>query len=149
MNDPIIRHPQMFKMHKFIFLASKAIDRVLETRLHIGFSQCLILMYVQKHPGVSQRDIAHDRDITPAAVSRHVESLVQHGYLTHSENIKNKKEHILDVSDKGKNLLEKVMTIMNTEIDSLFSDIPATDVETIDRVFSKLLVYFDDTEHGC
>lgn len=149
MKDPVIRHPEIFKMHKFMFLAAKSMDKVLEAKLHIGFSQCMILMYVHKHPGVSQRDISHDREITPAAVSRHVETLVEKEYLRQGENQKNKREHILIVSPKGEHLLEKIMTLMDAEIENLFSGVSKEEIHTIDSVFSKLLSSFDSHRSEC
>lgn len=133
----------MMKMHKFMFLAAKQIDKKLDSELGIGFSQCMILMYVSAHTGVSQKNISKNRDITPAAVSRHIEALVKKKYLQLRSNKTNKREHILAVTSEGLYILENMVKIMNKELDVLCVAITAEETRLIDDVFTKLLSAID------
>ncbi len=119
-------------------------DRLLDEALHVGFSQSMILLYVKKNPRVSQRHISHDRDITPAAVSRHIEALVQKGYILQKDNTENKREHILEVSDRGEELVEEMITLMNDELDRVFNTINQQEMDEIDLLFNKLLNVFGE-----
>lgn len=137
-----LKYPHIFKVQKFMFLASKNLDRLLDNSFDIGFSQCMILLFVENNPRVSQRHISNERDITPAAVSRHVESLVEKGYLRQEENRRNKREHILEVSAEGERVARRMVELMNEELDRMFHEVNRREMDEIDRLFTKLLMMF-------
>lgn len=141
-----LNHPHILKIHKFMFLASKSIDKILDEMLDIGFSQSMILMYIHSHPKTSQRDISSSRNITPAAVSRHVDILIQKDYIKLKENELNKREHILEISPMGEEVLFQVIGIINRELDTICHDLEKKEIEEVDKIFSKLLNSFDDKD---
>lgn len=147
MKDIKLNHPHVLKMHKVSFLTSKSIDRVLDEFLHIGFSQSMILMYIHKHPKVSQREISSNRDITPAAVSRHIDMLIQKDYIKQKENELNKREHILETSEKGEKILVDIINTINNQLDGLFKNLNEDEIETLDKIFTKLLSSFKDSKN--
>ena len=53
------------------------------------------------------------------------------------------------MSQKGEHLLEKIMTLMDAEIENLFSGVSKEEIHTIDSVFSKLLSSFDSHRSEC
>lgn len=144
--DPNIKHQNILKIHSFVSLLTKDIDQKLDEETETGFSQCMILMYVKDNPGANQRNISEGRHITPAAVSRHIENLINKKYIKVSDK-KNRKEHSLELSDRGMDMLQRMILIVNQELDSLFSDISRREMESMDRIFSRLLSdYFDTNE---
>lgn len=145
-NNKHLKHEYMLKMHKFMFLASKSLDRLLNDDLNIGFSQCMILMFVDHHPRVSQRDISDFRDITPAAVSRHVETLVTKGYMFQQENVQNKREYILEVSDQGRELLDEALQRINDELDRICIHVSREEAALLDDLYNRLLSSIDDEQ---
>lgn len=145
MKDIKLNHPHILKIHKVSFLTSKSINKVLDEFLHIGFSQSMILMYIHKHPKVSQREISSNRNITPAAVSRHIEMLIQKDFIKQKENELNKREHILEISEKGEEILTDVVDTINNHLENLFNDLDDEEIKTLDRIFTKLLGSFDDS----
>jgi len=141
-----LHHPHILKIHKFMFLASKSIDKILDEVLNIGFSQSMILMYINTHPKTSQRDISSNRNITPAAVSRHIDILIQKEYIQLKENKLNRREHILEISPKGEDVLYQIINIVNDQLDIICHDLDKKEIAEVDKIFTKLLISFDDKD---
>ncbi len=134
-----IHHPHMLQIHSLLEWATKEIDRVLDESLDIGFSQCMILMYLAQNPKVSQRDISYERNITPAAVSRHIVSLSRRGYVVLQENRDNRREHVVELSVIGEDVIDHAARIIDRELSRIFGDLTPEEL----RVLEKILGRFD------
>lgn len=135
------RNP-ILKIHKFVFLAEKALDRRLQHDVGLSFSQCMILVHVAHNPQISQRHVACERDITPAAVSRHIEALVEAGLISRFDREHNKREHVLEVTVYGKGVVKTAEEVLEEEIESLMKQLSNDDVKRVDSVFDRLLSRF-------
>jgi DNA-binding MarR family transcriptional regulator len=49
--------------------------------LGVSPSYAFLMMYVNDHPGVIQKDLSNQLDLAPSTVTRFVDALVQKGYL--------------------------------------------------------------------
>lgn len=132
----------ILKIHKFVFLAEKALDRRLQHDVGLSFSQCMILVHVAHNPQISQRHVACERDITPAAVSRHIESLVSSGLISRLDREHNKREHVLEVTIYGRGVVKNAEEILDEEIESILKQLSRDDVSRVDSVFDRLLSRF-------
>ena len=135
------RNP-ILKIHKFVFLAEKALDRRLQHDVGLSFSQAMILVHVAHHPHISQRHVAYERDITPAAVSRHIEALVEAGLISRFDREQNKREHVLEVTLRGRGIVKTAEEALEEEIDALMKQLSRDDVQKVDSVFDRLLSRF-------
>lgn len=135
------RNP-ILKIHKFVFLAEKALDRRLQHDVGLSFSQCMILVHVAHNPHISQRHVAYERDITPAAVSRHIEALVEAGLISRFDREQNKREHVLEVTIRGRGIVKTAEEVLEEEIDALMEQLSNDDVKKVDSVFDRLLSRF-------
>ena len=135
------RNP-ILKIHKFVFLAEKALDRRLQHDVGLSFSQAMILVHVAHHPHISQRHVAYERDITPAAVSRHIEALVEAGLISRFDREQNKREHVLEVTLRGRGIVKTAEEALEEEIDALMRQLSRDDVQKVDSVFDRLLSRF-------
>jgi DNA-binding MarR family transcriptional regulator len=135
------RNP-ILKIHKFVFLAEKALDRRLQHDVGLSFSQAMILVHVAHHPHISQRHVAYERDITPAAVSRHIEALVEAGLISRFDREQNKREHVLEVTLRGRGIVKTAEEVLEEEIDALMRQLSRDDVQKVDSVFDRLLSRF-------
>lgn len=134
-----IREYPAVKIHQFVFLMDKLMDRELRKAGDISFAQFMILGAIQFKPGLSQKDIASLRQTTEAAVSRHVASLLKKGFITASQNAKNRKEHILKLTSKGRGLFEKGLSIATKNFDSISSHLSKKQALELSKSFDILL----------
>jgi DNA-binding MarR family transcriptional regulator len=138
MRDPIV------KIHIFANLAEKEIERKLLEELGISYSQSMILSFIRNHPEISQRQVAMERGITPAAVSRHLEVLEEMGFIRRKDREDNKREHILVVTDSGANLVSNAEELLDLAMDEIMSDVSKTEAENMNKILEKLLTRFKD-----
>lgn len=137
-----MRGGPILKIHKFIFLAEKALDRRLQSDIGLSFSQCMILVHVAHNPHISQRHVACERDITPAAVSRHIEALVASGLISRFDKLANKREHVLEVTLRGLGIVKSAEEILDEEIDALMHELSNDEVKKVEKLFDLLLARF-------
>lgn len=133
----------ILKIHKFVFLAEKSLDKRLQRDLSLSFSQCMILVHVAHNPHISQQHVACERDITPAAVSRHIEALVAAGFISRFDKVHNKREHVLEVTLRGRGIVKTAEEILEEEIDVLMKEISSDEAARVDSLFDKLLSRFN------
>ncbi len=129
----------MIKIHKFMFLAHKMLDKELMKHCGISFSQCKILAAVLYHPGISQRQIADFEELTEAAVSRHISGLSTKGYILLVPNTKNKKQHILELTKQGTLMCKNALTIVEKKGEALLSTLSVSQQKTISDSFDTLI----------
>ena len=134
----------ILKIHKFVFLAEKALDRRLQSDVGLSFSQSMILVHVAHNPEISQRHVACERDITPAAVSRHIEALEEAGLIMRKDRHNNKREHVLTVTVHGGDVVVRAEQILDLEIKALLDELAFGDSALIERIFDRLLAHFED-----
>ena len=137
-----MRGESILKIHKFVFLAEKALDRRLQHDVGLSFSQCMILVHVAHNPQISQHHVACERDITPAAVSRHIEALVASGLISRFDREHNKREHVLEVTIYGKGVVKTAEEILGEELEAIMNQFSQDDMQRVDSVFDRLLAKF-------
>lgn len=76
-------------------------DQVLQERLGIGMSQFKLLMILQEHPNVHQRELADWLGQTEASISRQIKILCEKGMLAIQVNPKNRRQHLTVATVKG------------------------------------------------
>jgi len=103
-------------LHKTVFLLDKVAEQSLRKNVHIGLSQFLILLAADKQSGLalSQQEIADHLGINKAAISRHVDSLVNRELLIRKASIDNRQSNTIVITDRGIQLLRKAQLVMRT-----------------------------------
>jgi len=129
----------MIKIHKFMFLAHKMLDKELSRVCNISFSQFRIVITVLHHPGISQRQIADFEELTEAAVSRHISGLSSKGYVLLVPNTKNKKQHILELTEYGKVMCTRALVVVEEKGEALLSALSVSEQKTISNSFDTLI----------
>jgi DNA-binding MarR family transcriptional regulator len=132
----------LFKIHIFANLVEKEVERKLLRDVGLSYSQCMILDFINNHPEISQRDVAVERHITPAAVSRHLEVLEELGFIKRKDREENKREHILIITNQGQSVATNAEKLLEQSMNSLIEDISRDELEDIDEIFNRLLGRF-------
>jgi len=143
-----LQHNSILKIHKFIFLAEKLLDRELRKGFTVSFSQFRMLSVIAYSPGISQKKIALIQETTEAAVSRHIDVLQKLQYVALTTNSTNRKEHNLHLTKSGQYLHGKTITFVDVKVNSLLdtlgeqkrlelSDVFDILVETVRREYGE------------
>ena len=105
-----------YYLHKTVFLLDKVAEQSLRKSVHIGLSQFLILLAAdqQSDLALSQQEIADHLAINKAAISRHVDSLVNRELLIRKANTDNRQSNAILITDRGIQLLRKAQLAMRT-----------------------------------
>ncbi len=131
----------MYSMHQMHFLVQKHLEHVLLQHKSLSFSQFMILVgfTCSSDASVSQSCIADRLNLTEATVSRHISSLVELGLLSRSEDKKNRRKHVISITEKGKKTFASASLIIDKELVNIFSSIQVKDREAIMKIFSTVL----------
>jgi DNA-binding MarR family transcriptional regulator len=131
----------MYTIHQMCFLVQKHLEQVLTKKKSLSFSQFMILVGFKcsDDGNVSQSEIAERLNLTEATVSRHISSLVEHQYLSRAEDKKNRRKHIIALTDKGKKAFDKASLIIEKELKTIFTPIHEKDRIVILKNFSTIL----------
>lgn len=95
----------------------------------------LMQLYFRGHCGIT--DISDRFEITTAAASQHVENLVQAGLIERAEALQDRRVKQIQLSAKGRKLLEKGMDERYRWMDRLSE---ALDEKDLERISSALVV---------
>src|SRR5574341_601893 len=95
----------------------------------------LMQLYFRGHCGIT--DISDRFEITTAAASQHVENLVQAGLIERAEALQDRRVKQIQLSAKGRKLLEKGMDERYRWMDRLTE---ALDQKDLERISSALVV---------
>ncbi len=129
----------MLKIHKFMFLADKLLDRELHSRFAISFSQFRMLSVIAKSPGISQKKIACIQETTQAAVSRHIDVLEKMAFVALTTNSNNRKEHNLHLTAKGKVLTRKSFIFVEGKAEAMMEIVGQKRMVELGNIFDILV----------
>jgi len=102
-----------FLLQHLSFVLARQSDQVLQEQLGIGFSQFKILMALQWHPDIQQKQIAERLGQTEASISRQIKLLQDQGLLTANVNPQNRREHLTRPTTRGERFTDKAMEVLN------------------------------------
>lgn len=83
--------------------------RAVALKIGIPDSYRTVIMYLDREPGASQRDIAGFADITTAAVNQIVKEMVQEGYLEKRTDETDRRFTKLYLTEKGLEISSKLL----------------------------------------
>lgn len=132
----------LFKIHIFASLAEKEMEKKLLRDIGLSYSQCMILDFVYHNPKISQREVAFERCITPAAVSRHIEALEEMGFIKRTDRKENRREHILLITREGESIAITAEKLLDQSVNNLIENLTNSDLKNIDYILGKLLNKF-------
>lgn len=75
----------------------------------VSLPQMRLLLTVANNPGVSSADIGHELAISPSAVSRMADRLVEHGLLARSSAPGNRRVVVLELTEQGHGCVQAVL----------------------------------------
>ncbi len=127
-----------YKLHKLTFALDRRADSLLQDKLDITLSQFILLLGTAHYPQTSQCTVARFLNLTQAAVSRQIDTLVERKLVSRTENSENRREHVLALTTSG----DEVLTLAKAEIETLYKrllDISNADLKTFTRILDALI----------
>lgn len=133
----------MYSINQVYFLVEKRISAVLAHAHKMSFSQFMILVgfNCSNKGNVSQTCIANQLHLTEATVSRHISSLVTLKYLSRKEDVKNRRKHIITITDKGIQAFKEAQKIIDKELQDIFSHIKQGDRANMMKNFENVITH--------
>jgi DNA-binding MarR family transcriptional regulator len=104
----------------------------------LSMAQFSILMQLQHHGQCGISDISERFEISPAAASQHVEKLVQAGLLARLETPEDRRVREIQLTDKGRSLIEKGMTQRHAWLERLAATFGEADRQRIAMALTEL-----------
>lgn len=96
----------MRNLHKTVFMFDRFADRLLAESMGGTFSQFMVLIGIAQCPGLSQQKIALFLNLTPAAVSRQIDTLAEEGLISRAQDPESRRSHVVHLTPKGSTRLE-------------------------------------------
>lgn len=128
-----------YKLHKLVHLLDNRADQLLEENHGIRFSQFLVLKTISRLENSSQRDISTCLDLTPAAISRHIDVLRAHGYVSRHTSPISRREHVISLTPKGEQILGKAAHLLGGEIQNLQTGLAKPELDAFHKVVDMMI----------
>lgn len=133
-----------FMLHKLGAMMEKQSDAALFGEFGLGFSQFKIMMALEHHAGVQQKEIANFLGQTEASISRQIKLLHDAGFLTVGERPEDKKKHIIELTAKGKRMSVDAFAVLQNFYQPVISQLtPAEQKSTLThlgKIYDKINV---------
>ncbi len=110
-------------LHKLGAMMEKQSDAVLFDEFGLGFSQFKIMMALEHHAGVQQKEIAHFLGQTEASISRQIKLLHDAGLLTVGERSEDRKKHVIELTAKGKRMSVDAFAVLQSYYQPVISQL--------------------------
>ncbi|TAK89164.1 MarR family transcriptional regulator [Patescibacteria group bacterium] len=140
-NNQQVNKSMSFKLHQVVKLLHHQADVILQQELGISFSQYLVLKVTTQMEGPSQRDVAACLDITPAAISRHIDGLCERGLMHKEAQPDNRRQHSLRLTRVGVSKAESAQRLLSERFDNLMAtQLNETEIAQLEVSLDKLIV---------
>ncbi len=111
-----------YKLNKSSMLYKRLMSRHLE-RLHITYSQLMVLRVVNKEPGITAKEILMQMDTDKATLSGVLSRLERDNYIYRVKNDNDKRVQNIYISEGSERICEEVNIIEDACITSLIEGI--------------------------
>ncbi len=119
--------------------------KIQQTGIH--HSQHFLLMFLSKHSEMpSQREIAKELDISPAAVATTIKKLEQGGYIKKNIDQEDGRVHEIGLTDKGRYVVEKSKRLFQEKNSEIFEGIDEEELLQVQKTLGKVLQNLKDFE---
>jgi DNA-binding MarR family transcriptional regulator len=128
-----------FKIHRLAWGLTRIAGKAIQDEMGMTFPHFMIMAVVNFKPECTQKSIAQKRHLTEAAISRQIEHMVDKGLITRQENSKNRREHILALTESGKEQLGRAFGIVKAKMEEKFAILNREEGRQLEQALDKLL----------
>lgn len=100
--------------------------------------QGLILLFLNEHPDLTQKEIAELVFKDNASMTRMINTMVQKKHLKRSMNPEDRRRYKIKITDKGKEVLETLPPIIHHNRNSSLKGITKTELNQLEIILGKI-----------
>ena len=100
--------------------------------------QYSVLLLVSRKPGLSQEFIARELCFDKSGASRVLSALEERGYVTREQNLQNKREFIINPTDRAMKIVPQIREVTKAWNDFITEGIAEDELEIFRSVMSRL-----------
>ncbi len=106
----------------------------------ITMNQARIFGYIFEHhgEGIRMKTLAHDLDVTPAAVSQAIDRLVNAGLASREVDPDDRRAAIVRMTEKSQELYHRAIQMHGERFSRILKDVPKADIEAFTRVLETI-----------
>ncbi len=136
-----------YNLYIAFILHQRHTEQILRDELNLSFSFFMILMAVDRDSVHCQKHIATFLQLTPAAISRQVNLLVKDKLIKRRVNAKNRREYSLELTDTGKQNLDKAYQALDRHRAKMLNDIACTDLDQLNNFLINLIAHLGPNDN--
>lgn len=106
----------------------------------ITVDQGLILLFLKHYPELSQKEIAALVFKDNASMTRMIDLMVKKEYLVRSTNEEDRRRYNIEITDKGKTVLEKLPPVILENRKKALAGISIEEIEQVEKVLDKIII---------
>ena len=110
----------------------------------LSASQIRLLMIVKKHQNINQNALAKKLNVTKATLSVRLQRLEKMGYLTKKQDIHDKRNYILNITDMGDTFINEGMEILQEKILNLFKGVIKEQISQLNDVINIIKLNIEE-----
>ncbi|ANK60654.1 MarR family winged helix-turn-helix transcriptional regulator [Loigolactobacillus backii] len=121
---------ELFEFSKYIasvYRQSKNDFKQQITELDVRATQSDLLMFIQDHPGLTQRQIAHNMTLDASLLTKDIKILIDHGWVQREVHAKDRRARVITLTTAGTALAQRLQTTMGNWWADLFRSNPEID----------------------
>ncbi len=100
--------------------------------------QGMVLLFLNEHPDLSQKEIAELVFKDNASMTRMIDTMVQKKYLERALNPEDRRRHKIEITNKGKGVLETLPPIIHHNRNSSLKGITKNELKQLEIILSKI-----------
>ena len=100
--------------------------------------QGLVLLFLNEHPDLTQKEIAKLVFKDNASMTRMINTMVQKKYLKRSMNNEDRRRYKIEITNKGKEVLETLPPIINYNRNSSLKGITKNELNQLETILGKI-----------
>jgi DNA-binding MarR family transcriptional regulator len=103
---------EVYLLHNIVYNIDCIAEEILMNALGIKYTDFLILMHTDALVSTSQEILSGHMNLSKSAVSKRIASLVNGGLLNRVENPTNRRENIIELTEKGISVVKNAYSIL-------------------------------------
>ena len=124
-------------------------DQILQDDVGITFPQFKVLMVLQDHPQLQQKQIAERLAQTEASITRQIKGLEGDGLAKRTVNDQNRREHRMTPTSKGIKLIEQAREELNQYYQPMFDQLTDQQQQELLNALSVMHEYACQSSGWC
>ncbi len=118
------------------------------SEIHVGFTEQLILMYLNKSDVINQENIAKHFLLDKGAIAKALNKLEEKEYIIRMDNPNNRREKLISITDKGQSIIQYMNRELQEWHDYLFEGLSKEEIEQFSATVGKISANAAKVIHG-